>query len=195
MQIIGRRGAILRVPSFSSHGGERAGAGRKPKHRKTTDLVEISIFQLRRASALHPGTLFTLTRGMVQANGRLTDRHLNLTIPAGVIEVALARTRCGFGGWRQWFVCPLCQARVAIVYLDVPRCGCRGCLDLRYPSQSEGWIERSWRREDVIRKRLKGSDKKRRKGLHRRTVDRLISDALEQEERRSAALIAILPYL
>lgn len=195
MQIIGRRGAILRIHSFSSHGGERAGAGRKPKHRKTTGLVEINVFELRRVCAMRPGTLLTLTRGPLQAHGRLTDRHLIMTAPEGVIAVALTRTPCGFGGGRWWFVCPLCQARAAIIYFDAPLCGCRRCLDLRYPSQSEGWIERSWRREDAIRRKLIGNDRKRRKGLHRRTIDRLMEDALTEEERRSRAAGAFVLHM
>lgn len=99
--------------------------------------------------------------------------------------------------WRVavWFSCPLCNARVAIVFLDAPLCGCRRCLDLRYPSQSEGWIERSWRREDAIRRKLIGNDRKRRKGLHRRTINRLMKDALKEEERRSRAAVAFLLHM
>ena len=195
MRINGRRGAILRIPSFSSHGGERAGSGRKRTHRRTTELVEISIIQLRRAAALESGVRFTLTRGNMKARGVVTDQCLSLTTGSSEIAVALTRTNCGFGGWRWWFSCPLCKARVAIVFLDAPLCGCRRCLDLRYPSQSEGWIERSWRREDAIRRKLIGNDRKRRKGLHRRTINRLMKDALKEEERRSRAAVAFLLHM
>ena len=39
------------------------------------------------------------------------------------------------GGHRQWFVCPGCGARVAILYLNKTYFRCRGCEKLVYASQ------------------------------------------------------------
>ena len=44
------------------------------------------------------------------------------------------------GGRRQWFVCPGCGARVAILYLSETYFRCRGCERLAYPSlPTRGW--------------------------------------------------------
>ena len=93
MRINGRRGAILRIPSFSSHGGERAGSGRKRTHRRTTELVEISIIQLRRAAALESGVRFTLTRGNMKARGVVTDQCLSLDLPPLAVPVITDKAR------------------------------------------------------------------------------------------------------
>jgi hypothetical protein len=61
------------------------------------------------------------------------------------LDLGIVRTDNG----RWWFACPGCRRRCAIVYLrpgDWP--GCRTCLGLAYPSQSEGALRRAYRRRD-----------------------------------------------
>lgn len=61
------------------------------------------------------------------------------------LDLGIVRTDNG----RWWFACPGCERRCAIVYLrpgEWP--GCRTCLGLAYPSQSEGPLRRAYRRRD-----------------------------------------------
>lgn len=56
-------------------------------------------------------------------------------------KVSLTFTRCFFGGYRYWFVCPLicngvpCGKRVGVLYLTGKYFGCRSCHRLLYDSQ------------------------------------------------------------
>jgi hypothetical protein len=57
-------------------------------------------------------------------------------------KIKLAKTRCNFGGFRYWFVCPLvkdgkyCGRRVAVLYLVGKYFGCRHCYNLTYASRN-----------------------------------------------------------
>lgn len=64
-------------------------------------------------------------------------------------------TACTYGGRRQWFLCPKCGCRVAIVY-GCEHFFCRGCHNLTYASQQEGMSDRLMRRSRNIRQRLGG---------------------------------------
>ena len=50
-----------------------------------------------------------------------------------------------FGGRQVWFTCPGCWRRCSILYLS-ERLACRLCLQLAYRSQSEGVLNRSYRK-------------------------------------------------
>lgn len=58
-------------------------------------------------------------------------------------KVPLVRTKCYFGGFRYWFICPIynqgiyCGRRVAILYKDGDYFTCRKCSNLAYRSQNE----------------------------------------------------------
>jgi len=58
-------------------------------------------------------------------------------------HVAITYTRCNYGGFRYWFICPLssngkpCNRRVGLLYMAGKYFGCRTCHDLTYRSQSE----------------------------------------------------------
>ena len=47
-------------------------------------------------------------------------------------RVAIDRTPCHFGGNRNWFLCPFCERRCAVIYKK----GCRLCSSGRYLSES-----------------------------------------------------------
>jgi hypothetical protein len=77
--------------------------------------------------------------------------------------VSLEWTPCTLGGERPWFVCPgivngvRCGRRVAVLYGRGKYFLCRHCYDLRYQSQREDKKDRTLRRAQKIRKRLRGS--------------------------------------
>lgn len=88
---------------------------------------------------------------------------------------------CNFGGYRQWFVCPVqgCGRRVAILY-GGKVFACRDCHQLVYPSQSEESYQRASRRADRIRERLGWDDDvgygEKPKGMHWATFHRLTEE-------------------
>lgn len=51
-------------------------------------------------------------------------------------RVNFTKTRCNFGGYRHWFVCPHCKRRVWVLYWD-GSWGCRHCHNLTYRSRLE----------------------------------------------------------
>ena len=87
---------------------------------------------------------------------------------------------CHFGGVRQWFSCPQCSERVAVIYAG--HFACRGCLDLVYESQRENSFLRSIRRWEKAVKKL-GGDRwttdipERPRYMHQKTYHRLIREA------------------
>ncbi|MDP2664197.1 MAG: hypothetical protein Q8P08_02050 [bacterium] len=71
-------------------------------------------------------------------------RHISLScefqnFSDGNLEqsVPLDTTPCFFGGSRYWFFCPLCNHRVAVLYLENNHFGCRHCYNLTYASRNE----------------------------------------------------------
>lgn len=99
--------------------------------------------------------------------------------------IPISRTSCNYGGERAWLHCPLCQTRVAILYMAHGLFRCRYCHNAPYSSQQEGYLDRLCRKATKIRKRLYGNDDKcgffalseplfmRPKGMHRKTFERL----------------------
>ncbi len=66
-------------------------------------------------------------------------------------------TPCNYGGRRQWFLCPECNRRVALVYGGKDY-RCRHCHNLTYASQQEDISDRLRRRSRKIRKRMGGGN-------------------------------------
>jgi len=93
--------------------------------------------------------------------------------------VQLQSTPCGLGGARQWFTCPSCGKRVAVLYGPGKYFACRRCCGLGYASQKEGVGDRSSRQADKLRKRLRwqagilNGNGGKPKGLHWATYQRL----------------------
>ena len=71
--------------------------------------------------------------------------------------ISIARTQLGEGrGWRWWSSCPACSRTCAIIYFPRDAApGCRACLDLRYPSQSQGRLVRAIAANHKVYARLK----------------------------------------
>ena len=65
-------------------------------------------------------------------------------------------TATNFGGRRQWFMCPSCDRRCAVIYRRgaSPLWGCRVCMGGRYKSEHKSPHERMIHKAEKIRKRL-----------------------------------------
>ncbi len=191
----GSRGGNLKIPSFSYRGGAREGAGRKPRHRKTSEFLRLGIYELRRIGALSKGVHFTARVGECQdfLHARVMDNQLALDYLGNAYRVAITRTPCALGGTRPWFACPRCNKRVAVLHFGRSDAGCVQCLGLRYPSQSEGWFDRDYRQEERLKRRLSGSYG-RPKGMHTMTYERHLQSLFKISERREWAMEALERY-
>ena len=165
------------------------------------ELRRIDLRYMRKAGLLTPnrkGTLSWSSNG--EPTGEigytmLTDSMtLNYSIKNADDEwepieqlVPFSRTSCNYGGERVWLHCPLCQTRVAILYMVSGLFRCRHCHNIPYSSQQEGKLDQLCRKARKIRKRFYGDDSDnmffalseplfhRPKGLHRKTFERLKS--------------------
>jgi len=90
---------------------------------------------------------------------------------------------CHFEGVRQWFSCPRCWSRVAVLYAG--HFACRKCLNLVYESQRENPLIRSIRRSKKAVGKLGDMTNGipgRPKGMHRETYYRLLREAHYQNQ-------------
>jgi len=89
-------------------------------------------------------------------------------------------THCNYGGSRQWFLCPHCGKRVAILYGLNSGFLCRHCYRLPYASQSETYLDRMFRKVRKIRKKLDGDIDldiplyRKPKGMHWKTFNNYV---------------------
>jgi hypothetical protein len=148
------------------------GSGRRLRvgtHRTTDDYLALDVRQLVRAAALRSGYRVDWR---LSPDGDSAARIQMLVAQSGLVlryqystgggewksaeyPVRITRTRCNFGGWRPWFLCPAraCGRRVAILYGgDVFKC--RSCHKLAYASTREGLGRRAERRAERIQARL-----------------------------------------
>jgi hypothetical protein len=112
-------------------------------------------------------------------------------------SVRIVHIACRYGGTRPYFICPgmangkACGRRVAKLYLGGRYFLCRHCYRLAYASQSEQAWDRTRRRANKIRQRLRGDPSmaapfpSRPKGMWQRTYERLCRRAFEAEIRES----------
>ena len=163
-------------------GGGRYGAGRPALHDKTTAYPSICVSDLKGCLSTPGEALYAALTYAWQGE-------------QAILRIPLTRTTCHYGGHRYWFFCPQCGVRVAVIYLtDSP--GCRWCLRLRYPSQSENDIQRSWRRQSKIERRLAAGigdgNCGRPKGMHWETFERLLRECCRLQKQRDTACLAFL---
>jgi hypothetical protein len=109
-------------------------------------------------------------------------------------RVPILSTPCTYGGRRYWFGCPRCGRRVAVLYLRNIGFGCRKCCRIAYASQSEDAMDRAWRRQAKIERKL-DEDWQRPKGMHQATYDRLLGRIMDCEEQRDDALAGCMARL
>jgi hypothetical protein len=183
--------------------GRPSGSGR--------DTVEgcrsIDINRLHKAGCLSPGWAggWQWTRDgekVASINLRAEADRLHLTYRVRIGDgkweditetVRIVRVACRFGGTRPYFICPgmvngiACGRRVAKIHGPGRYFLCRHCDCLTHASQSEGTLERMYRRANKIRQRLGGDPgmampfPKRPKGMWRRTYGRLRKLAFKAE--------------
>ena len=99
-------------------------------------------------------------------------------------------TETNFGGKRQWFLCPDCGRRCAIIYRVgiEPRWGCRLCPNGHYISEHMSPTDRRLHASFKVRERL-GQTKggilvrfpAKPKGMHWRTYEKIRSEASKIE--------------
>ena len=99
-------------------------------------------------------------------------------------------TETNFGGMRQWFLCPNCGRRCAIIYRVgiEPKRGCRLCLNGHYISEHMSPTDRRLHAAFKVRERL-GQTKggivvrfpPKPKGMHWRTYEGIRFAALSEE--------------
>ncbi len=104
--------------------------------------------------------------------------RLEIQIGNALCYADVTKTKCNFGGYRYWFLCPICRKRAKKLYFNADYFLCRKCLNLSYSSQRKSYLERCRHMEKCIEKKLEdkgGSISKKPKGLHKKTFDELRS--------------------
>lgn len=184
-------------------GGMRCGAGRPGYRAKAEQLQRVDVREWARRGYLRGARSFSWswTRGGEPSGSIAVAVHgpdavtLRYTFTAdkvarGVEErLTIINTPCAYGGARPWFACPRCARRVAVLYMRGGYFACRHCKRVAYSSQSEDILDRLWRKQHRIEKRL-DADWRRPKGMRRHTYDRLFAELIECEEGRDVALVA-----
>ncbi|HEV2127767.1 MAG TPA: hypothetical protein VGR22_04020, partial [Thermomicrobiales bacterium] len=103
----------------------------------------------------------------------------------------------------EWFRCPGCLSRRAVLFSVGGVFRCRACHDQAYTSTREDETERANRRIVALQRKLKAAlgchlfhVPAKPKGMHWRTFERLVSQLLTEHHRRDAlyeaGLIALL---
>lgn len=178
-------------------GGMRCGAGRPGYKVKAEHLCRVDVREWARRGYLRGACAFSWSwqRGGEPTGSIGVRVHgpdaLTLEYTATVGDVrrkvterlALQSTPCAYGGARPWFECPCCARRVAMLYLRGGRFACRPCKRVAYSSQSEDALDRLWRRQFKLERRL-APDWKRPKGMRAKTHDRLLDELISCETKR-----------
>jgi hypothetical protein len=189
-------------------GGMRSGAGRPGYRVKAEHLCRVDVREWARRGYLRSSGAFSWSwhRGDEPAGSIRVSVHgpaaltLEYTFATGTDRrgvserVAIVSTACPYGAARQWFACPRCARRVAVLYLRGGYFACRVCNQVAYASQSGDRLDRLWRRQSKIESRL-GESWRRPKGMRRRTYERLLEQVVGLEEARDAALAELVARL
>lgn len=191
-----------------SRGGSRWGAGRPGTRVKAEYLQRVDVREWARRGCLIAAGSFSWSwhRGgepsgsigvWMDSPDAMTFRYA-LTVNGEQQSIAqrvnLTHTPCPYGGTRQWFSCPRCARRVALLYLRGGRFACRRCQRVAYASQSEDALARLWRKQSKIEARL-GDYWQRPKGMRLATYDRLMAEIIDYEEKREEGLAGYLVKL
>ena len=122
-------------------GGWRIGAGRPGYRVKAEDSLALDIRWLKRNNVLIAGDTRTVTwhRNRKQIISRQIRAKDNAIVVANGNQtqwIRLTKTPCQLGGNRDWFLCPSCDQRMAILYQRANRFACRHCQQISYQSQA-----------------------------------------------------------
>ena len=192
-------------------GGYRTGAGRPGRTARIEDFRRLDVREFERAGMLRVRwagrwqwrePVSKQLAAEVSVSTRIDGVNLRYHFNGVPFEedVLIVRTEAGFGGKRAWFVCPGCQRRRAILLIRNGRFRCRECHDLKYRSQAQDPIGRSWLVQAKLERRL-GPNLTRPKGMHHKTREDLATRVIATEVRRAelwsetcARLIRNLPH-
>jgi hypothetical protein len=112
--------------------------------------------------------------------------------------IRLDQTPCNYGGDRNWFLCPNCNKRVAILYGADVLFLCRHCYHLRYASQGEAYLGRMSRKVRKLSDRLDTDESGgierngyfKPKHMHWKTFHRLRRAESAANDRMNSAVMA-----
>jgi hypothetical protein len=142
--------------------GRRCSNGGKPE---TGVSMPLDLRMIVRRGLLVPGNRFNWHwRANGQESAGITivveDAALVLSYRrrgiGDVVEqrVYLQSSPCHLGGSREWFTCPRCGKRVAVLYAPNSYFACRQCGGLTYATQNKGAGDRASSKANKIRRRL-----------------------------------------
>lgn len=122
-------------------GGWRIGAGRPGYRVKAEDSVTLDIRWLKRNNVLISGDIRTVTwhlhrKQIISQQIQAKDNGIVVANGSQTQWIRLTKTPCQLGGNRDWFLCPSCDKRMAILYQRSNRFACRHCQQISYQSQS-----------------------------------------------------------
>ena len=176
-------------------GGSRFGAGRPSYKVKAELALALDIRALKREGCLERRLPFSW---VWHTNHGDKVGSINIQISGELLRISyswqgcnienilhISKTPCYFGGERWWFKCPECSRRCAKVFLN-KRNGhyaCSKCVGITYYSQCEDEMDRAWRKQNKIEKKL---DKylMKPKGMHQSTHTRIFNQIRECERQR-----------
>ncbi|MEH6559588.1 MAG: hypothetical protein V7708_17465 [Oceanicoccus sp.] len=184
-------------------GGTGSGSWcRGSKQDTTEDCKSIDIRMMKRRGWLNPGRGGTLTwswNGEPWGNinyrcqeGRLL---LDYRFRSGGDEwepvkqtIFITTTPCNYGNERQWFSCPRCGYRCALLYSAGRLFLCRKCYELPYASQMQSDLDRLVDQKHKLGKRIfeyydYGDGCMKKTGMRWKTFDRLHARFARLDER------------
>ena len=167
--------------------------------RDTSSSMPLDIRKITRKGLLVPGSSFSWqwlvndrqVAGIsirVDLQGMVLSYRIQSTGEVVEQRVQTQTSPFHLGGQRQWFTCPQCSKRVAVLYAPGRYFACRLCGGLGYATQKESVGDRASTKADKLRKRLGwqagilNGDGCKPKGMHWETFWKLKSrhDALVQ---------------
>ncbi len=112
-------------------------------------------------------------------------------------RIALTSTSCNYGGKRQWFTCPECSRRVAVL------CGwgklflCRHCCGLTHRSSADGVRDRLYTQkhklgEAIFQDYKNGRGFIKKRGMHYKTFQQKLTKYRQLEDQLNRSLEAFL---
>ena len=96
-------------------------AAQAPGHRVSGRVLTLG---RTKARLLHDSITGDWYLDLIEPGPRCTNTAINIV-----------RTRCNYGGFREWFECPGCEKRAGVLYGAEDAFRCRKCLNLAYLSQ------------------------------------------------------------
>lgn len=132
------------------------------------ESISINLSNLKKKGLLKPGSILNLNWEIegtftfkstvyIKENFFLISHQCNEKIIKQRIKIS--STACHFGGNRQWFHCPLCDARRMTLFFDKNKnLSCRECNNLGYLSQKQNPFNRLFLNAQKLRQKILAGD-------------------------------------